>query len=362
MRTVKSVSPRKICYINSYRLPDYVRSKSLLKALRRMTDTVILEAVNSSRGWKRYAETLLSLIRCRLSEQPAFYVLGFRSYEIFWIVRLLTAGSVLIFDHMMSPYDSLLNERKVFRKGSLLDKFTYSYERGILRSADIVLTDTESHRQYFAELFEIPAEKIVAVPVGTDEDMFQPHPRTGSDGNDLLQIFFYSSSLPLHGIPIIHEAAWLLHDKPVHFFIVGGKRPGKDPLLGDYPSLTNVTHWGWVPYEDLPDMAAQADLCLGGPFGNTGQAKRVITGKTFQFLAMGKPVIVGRAANNPGFEDKSNCLLVSQGSGEELAEAVLWCLENRERLGEIGRNGRLLYEKLFSTECITQRLQPLFES
>ena len=107
-------------------------------------------------------------------------------------------------------------------------------------------------------------------------------------------------------------------------------------------------------------MIARADLCLGGPFGNTDQAQRVITGKTFQFLAMEKPVVIGRIKDNAGFEDRRNCLLVSQGDGEELARVILWCLENRDRLGDIGRNGRLLYDRLFSTECITRQLQALF--
>ncbi len=361
MQTAKRIGPWKICYILSYRLPDYVRSTSLIQALSRLNHTVLCKADNSSRGWRRYIETFARLIRCRHREQPDFYVLGFRGYEIFWAVRLLTAGKVLIVDHMMSPYDSLLNERKVFRKGSLLEKLVYRYERGVLRASDIVLTDTESHRQYFAGLFGIPPEKIIAVPVGTDEEAFRPHPRAGSGVNGLFHVFFYGSFLPLHGIPVILEAARLLHGKPVHFIIVGGKRPGEDPLQGDRPSLANVTYRGWVPYEELPGMIARADLCLGGPFGDTGQAGRVITGKTFQFLAMGKPVVVGRIEGNPGFEDRCNCLLVPRGSGEELARAILWCHENRDRLEDIGRNGRLLYDRLFSTECITRLLQPLFE-
>jgi glycosyltransferase involved in cell wall biosynthesis len=361
MQNAKSAEPRKICYILSYRLPDYVRSRTLINALRRTRGTVLFEAVNTSRGWRRYIETLARLIHCRLKEKPDVYVLGFRGYEIFWIVRLLTAGHVLIVDHMMSPYDSLLNERKTLRKGGLLETFTYGYERGMLRASDIVLTDTESHRQYFSGLFGIPPEKIKAVPVGTDEDLFQPRPNACASENDLFQVFFYGSFQPLHGIPVILEAARLLCGKPVHFTVAGGKGPGADPLRGSRPPLPNVTHMGWVPYEDLPGMAARADLCLGGPFGNTGQARRVITGKTFQFLAMGKPVIVGRVADSPGFEDRRNCIMVPQGSGEELAGAVLWCLENRNRLGEIGRNGRLLYERLFSTECISKLLQPLFE-
>jgi glycosyltransferase involved in cell wall biosynthesis len=362
MQNVKTLEPRKICYILSYRLPDYVRSTSLISALRRMSGTVLFEAVNSSGGGRRYFETFARLIHCRLKERPAFYVLGFRGYEIFWIVRLLTAGRVLIVDHMMSPYDSLLNERKTIKKGGLTEKLVYLYERGILRSADIILTDTESHRNYFAELFGIPSEKIITVPVGTDEELFRPRPEVSADENDLFRVFFYGSFQPLHGIPVILEAARLLCGKPVHFTVAGGKGPGADPLRDSRSSLPNVTHLGWVPYGDIPDMIARADLCLGGPFGNTGQARRVITGKTFQFLAMGKPVVVGRILNDPGFIDRHNCLLVPQGSGEDLAGTILWCLENRDQLEDIGQNGRLLYDRRFSTECITRRLQPLFES
>ncbi len=361
MQTDKNVRPRRICYILSYRIPDYVRSKSLIAALRRL-DCPLIEAVNKAPGIWRYVQTMGKLVICRWKERPAFYVLGFRGYEIFWIVRLLTAGSTLILDHMMSPYDSLLNERKAFRKGSLLEKFIYRYERGILRFSDLVLTDTESHRRYFSELFEIPIEKIVAIPVGTDEALFQPRPGAGADKDGLFRVLFYGSFLPLHGIPVILEAARLLHEKPVHFTIAGGKGPCEDPVRDDRPLLPNVTHLGWVPYGKLPDMIARADLCLGGPFGNTGQARRVVTGKTFQYLAMGKPVVVGQIMDNPGFEDRHNCLLVPQGDGGALAGIILWCLENKDRLGDIGQNGRLLYDRLFSTDCIAKRLRPLFET
>lgn len=360
MQNVKEPQPWRLCYILCYRQPDYVRSMSLLAALRRMRGAVVLEAVNESTGWMRYVETIARLVRCRLTGRSDLYVLGFRGYEIFWVVRLLTAGRVLVFDHMMSPYDSLLNERKAIRRGGLLDALVYRYERGILRFSDLVLTDTESHRRYFAELFGISPGKIAAIPVGTDESLFRPHPGAAAEGDGLLHVFFYGSFQPLHGVPVILEAARLLRGSPVHFTVVGGKGPGEGGHGDGEEPLPGVTRLGWVPYRELPAMIARTDLCLGGPFGDTGQARRVITGKTFQFLAMGKPVVVGRTEDDAGFEDRRNCLLVPQGSGEALAEAIRWCLENRDRLAEIGRNGRLLYERRFSTECIATQLQPHF--
>ena len=352
----------KVCYILSYRCPNYIRTKTLTGALKRMDNVVLFEAVNTTKGICRYAQTLILLLWIRIKKNPDYYILGFRGYEIFWIVRFITFGKVLIFDHMMSPYDSLVNEKKIVRNGGLFDRLICFYEKSILRHTDIILTDTDLHKTYFASQFAVNAEKIHSIPVGTDEDMFKPVPFIShGDKKDFFSVLFYGSFLPLHGIDIILAVAHLLRDKPISFTIIGGR--GK--ALRDFNEmkkrldLNNIIHKKWVPYEELPDVIQKADVCLGGPFGNTGQAHRVITGKTFQSLAMGKPVIVGKIEHDYGFRDKENCLLVSQGNKRNLAEAILWCSENQDKLPAIGNNGLELYRNNFSIDRIRKILQEI---
>jgi glycosyltransferase involved in cell wall biosynthesis len=122
--------------------------------------------------------------------------------------------------------------------------------------------------------------------------------------------------------------------------------------------LENVTHIDWVEYDELPHYIARADLGLGGPFGDTGQAGRVITGKTFQFLAMAKPVIVGLYnGNDGGFENKINCLQVSRGDEKALANAIIWALEHHKRLEQIGQLGYELYRSRYSITQISEKLK-----
>ena len=93
-------------------------------------------------------------------------------------------------------------------------------------------------------------------------------------------------------------------------------------------------------------------------YGGTPQARRVITGKTFQFLAQGKPTVIGRVDEPLPFSDRRNCLLVEQSDAESLAAAFEWALEHRDRLPDIGLEGQRLFEEHFSTNALARQLEP----
>jgi glycosyltransferase involved in cell wall biosynthesis len=352
-----------LCYILSYYSPRYVRTETLVQALKKIEGIELYQARNTSTGFFRYFQTLGRLIVVRILHNPQQYLLGFRGYEFFWAVRLLTLGKTLIYDHMMSPYDSLLNEHSVIRKGGLLDRFIFYYEKVILNASNFVLTDTEAHGQFFHEVFGIPLEKIKAVPVGTDEDVFHlDYPTAEPNSHDCFEVLYYGSFLPLHGINIILKAAFLLRDKPIRFTLIGGNRLDLSDFHREVKqlNLNKVTHIDWVEFEELPRFISRADVGLGGPFGGTGQAERVITGKTFQFLAMAKPVIVGRyQGSGGGFVDKENCLLIPQNNVKALASAILWAFDHPSELGRIGRRGYELFRNEYSSKRISEILREI---
>jgi glycosyltransferase involved in cell wall biosynthesis len=346
----------KVCYFLCYYFPQYVRTKTLINGLSQIQGIKIIPIINTSRGWFRYFETLAKLVFVRAIHKPDLYIVGFRGYEIYWPIRFLARNKPLFFDHMMSPYDSLVFEKKQISKTSILGKLLFRYERGLLHSTDGIITDTIQHKSYFTNLFNLDKNKIHPIYVSTDEDLFVSHHPPPDNKNFV--VFFYGSFLPLHGVEYILKAAKLLPDFPMQFHLVGGHKTNLKQFyaLIEKLGLTNVRHTRWVDYTDLPGVIAQADLCLGGPFGDTGQAKRIITGKTFQFLAMNKPTVVGRIEPLPGFIDKYNCLLVPQADAAALANALQWAYEHQDELDQIAARGRELYTSQFSNEQISQAL------
>lgn len=354
----------RICYVLAYRDPQYIRSQSLLAALERTPGIEVFRAINRSRGVMRYVETLQSLLNIRRKHQPDLYILGFRGHEVTWLIRRLTRDKPLVLDALMSPYAALTEERKVGVLGAILGWLWRPWEMHALHAADLVLTDTAPHAAYYACAFGLSSERALPVPVGAVESVTVLDVLAHKPGTDQFSILFYGSFLPLHGIGVIVAAAALVKDLPLRFDFIGGNAAQACRLhaLCTRLGVTRYTHRSWVSIDELISREIPAaDLCLGGPFGDTPQARRVVTGKTSQCLALGRPTIIGAIEADYGFVDKHNCLLVAQGDAQDLAAALRWAWEHRDALPDIGAAGQKLYAERLSITAIAQMLGPALQ-
>jgi len=347
-----------IGYVLCYRDPHYIRSMSLLRALEACPKVKVVVARNTSRGLWRYIETWRALRRIHATHAPDIYILGFRGHEIFWPVYRLINGAPLVFDALMSPFAALREEHKGGLLGRLLAPSVYWFERRMLRRADLVLTDTRLHADFYARTFALSETRVCVLPVGAIELDSSAAASPLSDKSPF-SVLFYGSFLPLHGIEVIVAAAALLTDLPIHFNFIGGSARQARQLYRECEQLkvTRYTHRRWVPFEQiLQEEIPSADLCLGGPFGGTPQARRVVTGKTSQCLALGKATIIGCIDEDYGFVDRVNCLLIEQRDVDALASSIRWAFEHRASLPELGARGRTLYLERLSTHVIAARL------
>jgi glycosyltransferase involved in cell wall biosynthesis len=399
---MKMTTPKKgsndklqVCYLLSYKQPNFTRTASLLAALDKMSGVETTVIRNRSKGVARYWQTLSGLISYRRHHRPDVFIVGFRAQESFWLFYPFMRGRRIIFDEFVNHHDWILDEHssteaqklstdtddhvlRVVKSISSFSKFGISgwlvaildaYMRWVVRRCTYVLEDTEAHAALSRQLYRVPTGKIRAIPVGADQELFKP--MSLAPGNkDTLEVFFYGNMLPLHGFDVILDAIKLLNDnnsdKMIHFTLIGGR--GKPEMINLIKSfitdnrLRNTTYHTWIDTEKLPAHIAKADVCLGGPFGNTGQAKRVVTGKTYQFLAMGKPTIIGKTDVGYHFKDKVNCMIVPQRDPDALASTINWCAEHKTDLNAIGKHGLELYDQEFSVSSIANLLYKLLDS
>ncbi len=351
----------KIAVITCYKQNDYVRARSLRTAFSSVEGVEIIIIRNGHTSWLRWGEVPIKILWTRFRNKPDAYVITFRGYEMLLFMVVTLARKPIIFDEMVNFTEWMVEHRRLTPDSLPYRLFRrwYSWLAGHTR---LILADTEAHARYSAHLNHLDRQRYRVIPVGTDEKIFQPQ------GLEVTKkpfiVFYYGNMLPLHGLEYALTAAESLKDNAdIQFRIVGGKRRSRAEQLCEAAVAkgAHVNYESWLRFEELPKAASAASLTLGGPFGNTLQSQYVITGKTYQFLALGAPVLIGQNQVTGLFQDKVDCLMVPQADSGALADAILWAYKHPKELQQIGQAGRALYEKHFSQKIVDQLVQQLVD-
>ena len=253
----------------------------------------------------------------------------------------------IIFDAFFSLYDTAISDWELAPKNSWLARLCHFVDWSACRLATLVLVDTKAQRNFFCQEFGLAKEKVRWLYMGADEAVFAPYPDPPSPPP--FRVLYVGNYVPLHGVPIILQAARLLDREEIEFWLIGENHL-EDPVLKDLLSNSNperVKFYPWMPPQELRTKIGDADVCLG-VFGTSCKAKRVIPGKAFLALAMGKPLITGDSmAARELLEDGKNAILCEMGSCRALVDAILRLQRDPLLRRRIGTEGR----KLFQNEC-----------
>jgi len=350
----------RLCIITCYNQPDYVRAVTLRAAARGIEGVEVVVVKNRRTGLLGYGKVLLKVLRARLHDKPDAYLLTFRGYEMLLPVRLLTLGRPLMYDEFINPIEWAVYEHRKLSPRNPLTWLLKALYLLLLKSVSLILTDTKSHADLSADMMSISRDKFLDIPVGTDETTFRPTEPEDSEA-EYFTLLYYGNMLPLHGVSQVFDAAVKLKGEKVRFVVVGGKAKVAHAAAEAVAKGANVDYKAWVEFDRLPKLMREADLCLAGPFGGTFQAEYVVTGKTFQYMAMGRPTVIGMNRESDAFTDRKDALIVRQGNADALADTIRWATMHRDELHAIGLAGQALYKKNYSTPQLTKRLKTALE-
>jgi len=235
-----------------------------------------------------------------------------------------------------------------------------------MRLADILLADTEQHKKYFIETFNI-SKKVFVIPVGAKELVF--HPMESPLGAErkiskTIKVWFWGNFIPLQGIEYIIEAAKILkNEKNIQFYLAGdGQTFNQTDDLRNKLSLNNVHLLGAIEQEELSGLISSAAICLG-IFGDTPKTKRVIPNKVYEAMAMGKPIITGDTLAIRELPDADNCLcLVPVAGGQAIADAIMKLAVDEELRETLGRNNLLLFRNHLTSWHIGEKMKNIVTS
>jgi len=187
---------------------------------------------------------------------------------------------------------------------------------------------------------------------------------------NVLVIGFSGSFADWHGALDLVKASKKVISKIgcVRFFMIGPNAHIKaSPLVSKMNIEDYFIFTGPIPYDKVPSYLRACDI-LVAPYNPNKYAETRIFGffyspiKIFEYMACGRPIVASSCGNIPSIlRDKITGHLFEPGNVNGLADAILYFLENREILGEIGKNARKDVETRYSWKYVARKIEWLLK-
>jgi glycosyltransferase involved in cell wall biosynthesis len=262
-------------------------------------------------------------------------------------------GMPVIFDPLISLYDTAVIDRKVARERTPMAWISKMADRLSMRLATRVLADTPDHADFYSGLTGVPRDRVGVVWLGAQDDLFSPRPGATAVPD---RVLFHGTFIALQGIGTILRAAKLLEPDGIRVRVVGSgqEQPLVDSLIRELRP-TNVDLLGVIPADRVADEIAAASLCLG-IFGTSDKSRRVVPNKVFECVAVGRPVITADTKTMRQAFTHDEVALVPAGNPEALADKIRRLLADPALCARMGAAARAHYEQAYATGPLSELL------
>ena len=345
----------RILYVTG-REESYSRTRIVFKALQAQGYDVV-GCFPPNKSFKHYPGLIWRAMR--LAKKCDLVVVGFYGQLILPLIKALTWKPIL-FDMYIATYDTMIFDRGAAKDKSLKARFYKFSDVLSCRLSKRLVLETEDHIHDFATKFHVPEKKFSRVFLAVDDSVI--YPRTDEKQNDRFLVHFHGEYAPFHGVKYILQAAHILKDEPIDFQIIGrGITYDEDLAWAKAKGLKNINFIDPVPYEELANYMARADVCLG-IFGDNERMLRVLTNRVIESIGMAKPLITG--LNQPVQElltHGESVYLVDRGNAEALASAIRKLKQDDELRKKIAQGGFDVFQQHCTLNKLGQGFSEIIE-
>jgi len=212
-----------------------------------------------------------------------------------------------------------------------------SYEKKYLKKADMVITVERPLMKTYIEEHRISHEKIICLPNTPLKDNFNKE-NISTDiiekYNNKFVIIYVGGIDILRGIDLAISALPELKMKipNVKLLLIGPCYGGYDPMntARKFDVEEYVEIAGWKSINLVPSYIAASDIGIFTPQVNRDEINKTIATKIYQYIAMGKPVIVSNAGLMKSFVEETGVgFAVDDKNPQDFVRRVVEIFQNK---------------------------------
>ncbi len=249
---------------------------------------------------------------------------------------------------------------KNYRCAAVVERYS------LARATHIVVVVEEMRERLIAK--GVPADRISVLTNAVDAGLFSnpaPPAETPLDAErDCYRLLYVGKLTAERGLDDMIRGVALagrrLPDLRLYIAGDGDDEPRLRRLVQEHKIAGQVRFTGFVPFRDIPSYILKSDLCVvphvAGPFIDT-----TVPNKLFQYMLLGKPVLVSNARPLARITRQAGCGFVFEsGNPAGVADRILAAYEARTD-PEIGERGRRYAQEHFIWEKVAPALLRIYD-
>ena len=237
------------------------------------------------------------------------------------------------------------------------------YQVKYTKKTDRLILVTEEAKDYYVSNYEIAPDKITVLPNYISLSRFRVYDgitgRVSPKEIRFTAVYFGDTGLR-RGTMTILESADILKDRNIRFLIIGDSRDQDylETVAGER-KLTNVTFTRRLPVADAISLINKCDIGLC-PFLRNIHHDTTYANKMFQYMALGKPVVVSNCTAQANFVVREGCGFVFEaGNPDDLGNQIIR-LTKKESYDRLSRKARSCVNDNYNWETYGSRLTDLY--
>ena len=238
-------------------------------------------------------------------------------------------------------------------------------EEEFIRKATHVVVVTEAAKEEIVSRVGVSPNKIVVVPNTVRSSFFESseHPEIPyKKKEEEFTLLYLGDTGKRRGLDTVLESMVTLKNriKNLTFVVVGKTSPSLEKKVIDLGLEKEVKLMGWQKDTTFPNWIKNSDVCLS-PLHRNVHHDTTYANKIFQYMSLGKPLLVSDAKAQKDIVEEVNAGLVHEAENiEEFAQKVVTLYENKQLREAMGENGRTFVKNHFIWDKTSKDLKELY--
>jgi len=245
------------------------------------------------------------------------------------------------------------------------------HEKKYLQMADGLVVLSENFANHINTKYpNVTRDSIWIYPNVPDVDEMLSYEikKTALNSRDNFNLLYFGGISERRGVYTCIRAIELLVEKHNNFRLVligpvdGHEKDELFQTISRAEVQKSILHIPWIDISELPSYINDSHICLSPIFKND-QHDSGVANKVFQYMLLGKPLIVSNCTPQAQIVTEGECGLVFESdNAHDLAQKIEQLYNNRDLCSELGENGKRMVIKKYNTTYFGKRLVDNYRS